>query len=151
MLNRGNSQFLNNFNHQQFDGPLVLDNQNQGIVSDELLNNIQFLKQFKNKMNNGNIYLDINKTFPQLNYQNQSQRNINNNINNLNFQGDFDEYSLIDLIRNLSLEPPNQKINNIPSLAQLLYANKNTVGIQNPQIQQSLQSWAGGINLKNGD
>ena len=73
MLNRGNTKFLNNFNHQQFDGQIALDNPIQGIVSHELLNNILFLKPFKNKMNNGNIYLDINKTFPQLQYQNQNQ------------------------------------------------------------------------------
>ena len=139
MLNNGNSKFLNNFNRQQFEDQMALDSQIQEIVSKILSNNILFQKPLKNKMNNGNSFININRDFPQKQYSNQNQRN------NLNLQ--VDESNFLDLLTNLSLEPSNQKINSIPSFGQPLYENKNPINIglsQLQQIQQSQIPWTGG-------
>ena len=100
MFNRGKSQLLNGLNGQQFGDKIALDNQIQGIVSETLLNNILFLQPFKNEIGNGDFYLNVNSNFPSIQYQNQIQKNN---------MGEFEE----ELLRNLSLEPSNQKINNI--------------------------------------
>ena len=140
MINRGNSQLLNNLNGHQFGDQLVIDNQIQGIVSNLSLINNLFLQPFKNKIGNGNIYLNINRNFPQLQYQNQNQKN------NL---GELDETNFLDLLRNLSLEPSNQKLNNIPLIDQSILGMKNTMGIGHSQMQQPQQPWAGGANRNN--
>ena len=143
MFNQGNSQLLNNnYTYPQFNGQLALENQLQGIVSKILSNNILFLKSLKNKMNAGNPLLNINNNLPQMQYPNQNK--------NLNFQQQqLDESNLIELLRNISLEPSNPNPNNISNLGQSLFGFNNLTGIENPLNLQSQKVWDGGINLQN--
>ena len=143
MFNQGNSQLLNNnYTYPQFNGQLNLDNQLQGIVSKILPNNILFLKSLKNKMNTGNPLLNLNNNLPQLQYPNQNK--------NLNFQQQqLDESNLIELLRNISLEPSNPNPNNISNLGQSLFGLNNLTGIGNPLNLQSQKAWTGGTNLQN--
>jgi hypothetical protein len=139
MINRGKSQLLNGLNGQQFGDKIALDNQ-IGIVSETLLNNILFLQPFKNEIGNGDFYLNVNRNFPPIQYQNQIQKNN---------MGELDESNLLELLRNLSLEPSNQKINNIPLLEQSLYGIKNSLGMGNSQVPQIQQPWTGpGVGMR---
>ena len=142
MFNQGSSQLLsNNYNCQKFNGQLALDNQIQGIVSKLLANNILFNKSLKNKMNSGNPLFNVNNNLPPLHYQNQNK--------NLNFQQQqLDESNLIELLRNISLEPSNPNPNNISNIGQSLFETNNT-GIGNSLNLQSQKAWAGGTNLQN--
>ena len=138
MFSQGTSQFLNNYNNQQLNNQLTLDNQ---LVNKILSNNILSQKSLKNKMNNGNSLFNINNNFPQLQYQNQK--------NNINFQQQIYESNLIDLIKNLSLEPSNLNINNLSSLNQSLLGINTPIGIGNALNQQSQNGWAGNLQNNN--
>lgn len=133
MLNQINSQFLSNYN-QQKEEPISLDNPfhnvTNGIVSNNILNNVSFIKSLKNKINSPNPFVNINSNYPQLQPQNQNS--------NINIQGEFDETNFIDMIRNISLEPSNLNRNNINSLGQSIYGVNTPVGIgQNPFLKIS--------------
>ena len=64
MFNQGNTQFLNNPNNHYIEDQISLANQINDIVSKILSNNILFKKSFKNKMNNGNVYLNLKNNIP---------------------------------------------------------------------------------------
>ena len=143
MLKQGNSQFLNNFNNHQFEDQISLANQMNGIVS-KIKSNNNLLKPFKNKMNNGNAFLNLNRNIPQLQYQNQNQ----NQNNNLYIPDELDESNLLDLVRNLSIEPSNLNKNNI-SLGQSLYGINASLNVNNAINTQSPSIWPGGGNINN--
>ena len=139
MFNQENSQFLNNYN-QQFEGPITLDNPlhniANGIVSKIISNNISLIKTLKNKLNSTNSYINLNNNFPQIQYNNQ----ISNQNSSINMQGELDESNLIDMMKNISLEPSNPNRNNISSLGQSLYGVKiplNMTSSLNPQTQKA--------------
>ena len=64
MFNQGNTQFLNNSNNHYIEDQISLANQINDIVSKILSNNILFIKSSKNKMNNGNVYLNLKNNIP---------------------------------------------------------------------------------------
>ena len=148
MLKQGNSQFLNNFNNHQFDDQISLANQINGIVS-KIISNNNLLKHLKNKMNNGNgnAYLNLNRNIPQLQYQNQNQ----NQNNNVYIQDDLNESNLLDLMRNLSIEPSNQNKNNysLSQLGQSLYGINTPLNVHNSINNPSQNIWPGGGNINN--
>ena len=104
MLNKENSQFLHNLNPQQIQNQINLDNQIKGIVSRIFLNNNFFLKYLQNRadnMKNNTTYFNVNRNLPNFQYQK----------NNL-IQEELGESNLLDLLRNISLEPSNLNLNN---------------------------------------
>ena len=143
MFNQRNTQFVNNSNNHYIEDQISLANQINDIVSKILSNNILFIKSFKNKMNNGNVYLNLKNNIPQFGYQ-----NINQN-NNMYVQDEIDESNLLDLMRNLSIEPSNLNANNISSFGQSLYGINTPLGMSNWVNTQSQNVRPGGGNINN--
>ena len=136
MLNQGNSQTLNNFNRQQLEDQITLDNQIRRIVSQIFLNNLSYMQAFKN---NGNSYLKINGNIPPIQYQNLK--------NNINIEGELGESNLLDLIRNLSIEPSNLNLNNNPSISSNMHRMNSPIGIGYSFNQQNQTNYGdNGLN-----
>ena len=131
-----------------FDDQISLANQINGIVS-KIISNNNLLKHLKNKMSNGNgnAYLNLNRNIPQLQYQNQNQNQNQNN--NVYIQDDLNESNLLDLMRNLSIEPSNQIRNNysLTQLGQSLYGINTPLNVHNSIPSQNI--WPGGGNINN--
>ena len=71
-----------------------------------------------------NALLNLNNNLPPLQYQNPNK--------NLNFQQQqLDESTLIELLKNISLEPSNPNPNNLSNLGQSLFGFNNLTGIEN--------------------
>ena len=90
-----------------------------------------------------NTNLNLKNNIPQFGYQ-----NINQN-NNMYVQDEIDESNLLDLMRNLSIEPSNLNANNISSFGQSLYGINTPLGMSNWVNTQSQNVRPGGGNINN--